>query len=222
VTDDLLDLYTAAYFNHHRVTELPDHDDVAKQLVTLFHPTDVLDVACATGNILSGIREHSESNVYLRGVDSPRLVEMVRGPSSEVVLAPFFYNDELVPVDLRKLDDKIPGWAICALQQVDHYRLDIAQWDLVICTEAAEHVPESTGIRLVELLTRISPLILWSAAVPGQGGTGHITERPREFWMEQFGKHGYSIDERTERLDAMLRAGSSWKGRLQVFSRRGP
>ena len=41
-------------------------------------------------------------------------------------------------------------------------------------------------------LTKASKVILFSAALPGQGGTNHINEQPPSFWQKKFNEHRYS------------------------------
>jgi SAM-dependent methyltransferase len=62
-------------------------------------------------------------------------------------------------------------------------------YDLAICLEVAEHLPESTGALLVEGLAQ-APTVLFSAATPGQPGVGHINCRPHDYWHAQFELHG--------------------------------
>ena len=40
-------------------------------------------------------------------------------------------------------------------------------------------------------MVRHGDIVLFSAAVPGQGGTTHINEKPMEFWRGLFRRHGY-------------------------------
>jgi SAM-dependent methyltransferase len=65
------------------------------------------------------------------------------------------------------------------------------RFDLVQCLEVAEHVPAASGPSLVDNLVRHGDHILFSAAVPGQGGKGHINERPLAYWRDLFGLRGY-------------------------------
>jgi len=65
------------------------------------------------------------------------------------------------------------------------------RFDLVQCLEVAEHIPTSASATLVENLTRHSDRVLFSAAVPGQGGEHHINEQPHEYWRGLFAARGY-------------------------------
>lgn len=66
------------------------------------------------------------------------------------------------------------------------------EFDLAICVEVAEHLPAAAAGTLVDTLTRLAPVILFSAAVPDQGGDGHINEQWPRYWAELFGARGYA------------------------------
>jgi 2-polyprenyl-3-methyl-5-hydroxy-6-metoxy-1,4-benzoquinol methylase len=65
---------------------------------------------------------------------------------------------------------------------------------LVICTEVAEHIEEQHSAHLVELLCAHMCPIVFTAAPPGQGGHDHCNEKPKEWWLELFAKHGAGLD----------------------------
>jgi SAM-dependent methyltransferase len=70
--------------------------------------------------------------------------------------------------------------------------LDLGKrFDLVTCLEVAEHLPARSAKTLVESLCRHSDVVAFSAAVPGQGGQGHVNERWPSYWAKLFAKHGY-------------------------------
>lgn len=57
--------------------------------------------------------------------------------------------------------------------------------DLVLCLEVAEHIESSKSSLIVEKINSfLNPggYLIWSAAHPGQGGSGHINCQPKEFW----------------------------------------
>jgi len=57
--------------------------------------------------------------------------------------------------------------------------------------EVAEHIPESCADNFVKTLVNHSDCILFSAAVPGQGGEDHINEQPLSYWRKKFEGNGY-------------------------------
>jgi SAM-dependent methyltransferase len=66
--------------------------------------------------------------------------------------------------------------------------------DLAYCFEVAEHLDPRLGDRLVDFLTRLAPVMVFTAAHPGQGGVGHINERPKEYWVNRFEHQGARYD----------------------------
>jgi SAM-dependent methyltransferase len=63
--------------------------------------------------------------------------------------------------------------------------------DLAICLEVAEHLPEVRARGLVEDLGSLANTILFSAAIPNQGGTHHVNERYPSYWAGLFREQGY-------------------------------
>jgi len=65
------------------------------------------------------------------------------------------------------------------------------QFDLVQSLEVAEHLPASRATQFVDTLTAHGACVLFSAAVPGQGGENHVNEQPLGYWRTIFREHGY-------------------------------
>jgi len=68
---------------------------------------------------------------------------------------------------------------------------DLGAHDLAVCLEVAEHVTPRYADRLVAWLCTLAPTVAFSAAIPGQGGTGHVNEQPPAYWAERFATHGF-------------------------------
>jgi SAM-dependent methyltransferase len=82
------------------------------------------------------------------------------------------------------------------------------KYDLAMCIEVAEHLPESKANSLVDVLTKLAPTVLFSAAVPGQGGHGHINCQPKEYWINKFAEVNYVVDaEATSKLLTFITSG---------------
>jgi SAM-dependent methyltransferase len=70
--------------------------------------------------------------------------------------------------------------------------IDLGQrFDVVQSLEVAEHLPYSRASEFINTLTSHGPFVMFSAAVPGQGGEHHINEQPLEYWREKFRDRGY-------------------------------
>jgi SAM-dependent methyltransferase len=68
--------------------------------------------------------------------------------------------------------------------------ISCAGFDLAICLEVGEHLPESSAPALVAGLAE-ARYVLFSAAIPGQGGVQHINEQWGSWWADLFAAHGY-------------------------------
>lgn len=66
-------------------------------------------------------------------------------------------------------------------------------FDLAISLEVAEHLPEKCSEVFVKYLTSLAPIVLFSAAIPGQGGTNHINEQWPDYWTNIFKKNDYVV-----------------------------
>ena len=121
----------------------------------------VLDVGCGTGTWLSVAKDLGVSEIS--GIDGVNLTQSeLKIPSNN-----FIVFNLSQPFNLHK------------------------KFDLLICLEVAEHLPESAAITLVDTLTRHSDFILFSAAIPGQGGQNHINEQWPHYWVSLFSSKGY-------------------------------
>lgn len=65
--------------------------------------------------------------------------------------------------------------------------------EVVICLEVAEHIDEkyanSVAASIAQSVKKDGVLI-WSAAQPGQGGTGHINCQSKDYWLERLSSYG--------------------------------
>ena len=65
------------------------------------------------------------------------------------------------------------------------------RYDLAVCLEVAEHLPGTRSAGLVQDLDSLAPCVLFSAALPGQGGTDHVNERYLSYRVGLFSEHNY-------------------------------
>ena len=64
--------------------------------------------------------------------------------------------------------------------------------DLAISLEVAEHVSAQRAQSFVADLCRAAPVVLFGAAIPGQGGVGHVNEQWQSYWSALFAAQGYT------------------------------
>lgn len=65
--------------------------------------------------------------------------------------------------------------------------------DLVVCLEVGEHLTAGRADGFIAELCQIAPLILWSAAIPGQGGMHHINEQWPGYWVDKFEANQFTV-----------------------------
>lgn len=65
------------------------------------------------------------------------------------------------------------------------------RFELAVALEVAEHLPAPSAAAFVRSITLASPAVLFSAAIPGQCGTGHVNEQWPDYWANLFRNFGY-------------------------------
>lgn len=95
-------------------------------------------------------------------------------------------------------------------------------FDLVVCLEVGEHLPDTAADVLVDSLTRHSWTILFSAAVCGQVGAGHINCQNHDYWHDKFVKRSYVVNDAVRPLIAHNPNVSSWyRNNVFLYLRNG-
>lgn len=78
-------------------------------------------------------------------------------------------------------------------EELPHTISALTRFDLVICLEVAEHLAPERAESFVADLCRLGETVLFSAAIPGQGGVGHRNERWQSYWAALFEAHRYEV-----------------------------
>ena len=97
-------------------------------------------------------------------------------------------------------------------------------YDLAVCLEVAEHLPEKDAAALVRSLCEAAPLVLFSAAIPNQGGHGHINEQWPSYWRKLFSANGRACADwprwdfwRDDRIDPWYRQNIVLFGEVELL-----
>jgi SAM-dependent methyltransferase len=126
-------------------------------------PHSVVDVGCGTGTWLRVFKESGVKKIL--GIDGDYVnLDLLHIDKSE-----FLTHDLSKPLILGK------------------------KFDLALCLEVAEHLPENSAEVLVDSLCNSSQRILFSAALPCQGGQNHLNEQSIEYWKNKFNNNGYLV-----------------------------
>jgi SAM-dependent methyltransferase len=134
---------------------------VVPLITSILKPRSVVDVGCGIGGWLFAFRENG--------------IERIQGLDGEYIDPNWLV---IPPECFRALDLSKP------------FRLD-EQYDLAVCLEVAEHLPKGSAQQFIASLVRLAPFILFSAAIPLQGGIHHLNEQWPEYWQGLFREHGY-------------------------------
>ena len=103
------------------------------------------------------------------------------------------FGAEVLGVDGPGVPDHAPIRAR-QFKKVDlRRRLNVGRFDLAVCLEVAEHLPPSRAASFVADLCAAAPVVVFSAAIPGQGGTGHLNEQWPGYWADWFTGLGYHV-----------------------------
>jgi len=65
------------------------------------------------------------------------------------------------------------------------------RYDLAMSLEVAEHINPKNADMFIKILTDLSDVVLFSAAIPRQSGESHINEQWQSYWAKKFKKNGY-------------------------------
>jgi SAM-dependent methyltransferase len=138
---------------------------VLSQLFQYYTPASVLDVGCGIGTWLAVAQRMGVAEI--QGVEGDWLDRsLVQVPEKLIVAV-----DLEQPFDLGR------------------------RFDLVISLEVAEHLSPGAASGFVESLVRHADVVLFSAAIPFQGGHHHVNEQFLSYWHPLFERCGYrSVD----------------------------
>jgi len=153
--------YTKEFYDLLRDGATKSAEVIAPLVLQLLPVRSVVDIGCGDGSWLAIFRRLGVGEIL--GVDGE-----------------YVNRDSL----------QIPPDRFQALDLTKPFVLDRV-FDLAVSLEVAEHLPAEFAPVFVECLTRVAPLILFSAAIPFQGGVNHINEQWPDKWADLFGRHGY-------------------------------
>ena len=154
--------YSSKFYASRKLLTRESARIILDRLFEIYHPDTVIDFGCATGTWLSECQNRGVARIT--GIEGEWVdIQQLEIPTEQFIKHDFS-KSKLV------IDDR---------------------YDLAICIEVAEHLPGEMGDALIDSLVSSSDFVLFSAAVKGQGGTGHVNEQPQSYWAERFDRHGY-------------------------------
>lgn len=153
--------YTKVFYKQLRDGARRSAEVIVPLVLELIPVHSVLDVGCGDGSWLSVFRTYGVEDVL--GIDGDYVArDILQIPQNR-----FHAVDLTKPFTLGRV------------------------FDLAMSLEVAEHLPVDCAPGFVECLTHQAPIVLFSAAIPMQGGTHHINEQWPDQWAALFRERGY-------------------------------
>lgn len=160
-THSMARLYSHAFYAELSMTARRSAREIVPLVLELVRPRSVVDVGCGTGAWLAAFQEYGVPDVL--GIDRAHVPPELL----EVPARCFLVRDLARPLHLER------------------------RFNLVLALEVAEHLPPSCAGAFVESLAGLGPLVLFSAAIPFQGGLHHMNEQWPEYWAALFAAQGF-------------------------------
>jgi SAM-dependent methyltransferase len=135
--------------------------EVLTIMFEILRPRSVIDIGCGVGHWLAAAKELGATDVL--GIDG----EWVQKAQLAISPENFITHDLAKPLSLNR------------------------RFDLALSLEVAEHLPEAVANTFIKTLCAAAAVVVFSAAIPGQGGRHHVNERWPEYWAGLFSEQGY-------------------------------
>ncbi|MBB6142480.1 SAM-dependent methyltransferase [Silvibacterium bohemicum] len=154
--------YNAAFFNSQKDASLISAGVVIPRVLSLCDSKSVADFGCGVGTWLRSFTELGIGDIT--GIDG----EYVSDALLVIPKDHFVRADITQPLELKRT------------------------FDLVMSLEVAEHLSNDRATTFIDTLTKHGDVILFSAAIPSQGGTHHVNEQWPQYWTSLFNARGYT------------------------------
>ena len=149
--------YDPSFYQKGSQTAIASATEIVPLVMALVNPASVVDVGCGAGEWLSVFRSAGVKDML--GIDG----QWVPREQLHIPAAHFLSHD------------------------LGRSQLDIKRrFELAISMEVGEHLPAVEAERYISDLVALAPVVLFSAAVPFQGGVQHVNEQWPGYWVERF------------------------------------
>jgi hypothetical protein len=151
-----INVYDKIFYAQHQAGMLGSARAILPIVLAYFRVRSAVDIGCGCGAWLHVLEDYGVTDV--------------RGYDGEYVERSLLLIDQtkFVPMDLR-----------------ENFNIG-RRFELALSLEVAEHLPKEFAEPFVERLVKAAPNVLFSAAIPGQGGTHHVNEQWQDYWRSIF------------------------------------
>ena len=144
------------YIHEEVVHNFKAANEVVPTLIKLLEPKSVVDVGCGIGTWLKVFKDNGVKNIL--GIDGE------------------YVDKNLLKIEFESFKDF----------DLEKLYISNSKYDLAISLEVAEHLSELNSDVFIKTLTGLSDTVIFSAAIPNQGGQNHINEKEPRYWIEKF------------------------------------
>ncbi len=139
--------------------------EIVPVVMGIVKPSSVIDVGCGLGNFLKAFKEYGVKDIL--GIDGSWC--------NKKLLFENISPEQFIERDLEE-------------------NINISRrFDLAVCLEVAEHLRPQRADYFIDEICTLADIVLFSSAVPGQGGTNHFNEQALDYWEGKFNKNGYIL-----------------------------
>jgi hypothetical protein len=149
------------YVHHESVHNFTAAEEMVPFMISLLEPNSVVDVGCGIATWLKVFSDNGITDFL--GIDGNY-------------------------VDRNRL--KIKSTSFIEFDLETFYSSQ-RKFDLAISLEVAEHLKEESASVFIKSLTNLSDVVIFSAAIPNQGGQNHLNEQEPSYWISKFEEEGF-------------------------------
>ena len=154
-------MYSASYYKKHEAGSYQSALQILKYINSFINFNSVIDFGCGMGTWCKALNNLGIKDFL--GIDKHQY-------DPAYMLIP---KEKYIQFDLRK--------PLVLTRRAD----------MVISVEVAEHINSEYSDIFIKNICSCSEIVLFSAAISHQGGTGHINEQSCTYWEKIFNKYGY-------------------------------
>lgn len=154
--------YNKSFYKGQSAGSARSAQQVLGTLFKVYRPDSIVDIGCGVGSWLAAAEEFGVSRLF--GVDGD-----------------WVSKDQLMSQSIQFENMNF---------EVSNTSLPRAE--LAICVEVAEHISEKNSDNFIRLFCEAADTLIFSAAIPGQGGLGHVNEQPQSYWRKKIEARGFS------------------------------
>ncbi|SNR95349.1 bifunctional 2-polyprenyl-6-hydroxyphenol methylase/3-demethylubiquinol 3-O-methyltransferase UbiG [Flavobacterium sp. ov086] len=138
-------------------------NEIVPFIINLLEPKSVVDVGCGIGTWLKIFKDKGVIDIL--GIDGG------------------YVDKRMLKINQKNFKEF----------DLEKFYRSKRKFDLAISLEVAEHLSPTSADDFVKTLIGLSNIIIFSAAIPYQGGQNHINENKPSYWIEKFEKSGFKL-----------------------------